>query len=146
MTVNNGVILTRNIVPACQIRSLIERNAHTADIVLSDLDAYTCLDHYSSRFLICDIDDTEIQGMAVAEWFSRRFRGVSWYAICRHGNSRNMRLARERGADGYFFLNSAGLALDPHTGLTRDLLRRCWQPVKNAMHRMPSPYQPHPGY
>jgi CheY-like chemotaxis protein len=146
MHANSGLILTRNIVPACQIRSLIEGDAKAADLVLSDLDAYTCLNHQRYHFLICDIDDTDVQGMAVAEWFRDRFRGAPWYAICRHGNSRNMRLAREHGADGYFFLNNAGLALDPQTGMTRTLLRQRRQQVKPAMHRPAIATELRPGY
>ncbi|HXH65225.1 MAG TPA: hypothetical protein VNH42_06950 [Mariprofundaceae bacterium] len=147
MHANHGLILSRNIVPACQIRSLIECGGATdADIVLSDLDAYTSMGLHACHFLICDIDDPHLQGIAVAECFRHRFRDAPWYAICRHGNSRNMRLARERGADGYFFLNSSGLALDPHAGMTHDLLRRHHKPVQQPPRRMPMPHQFQHGY
>jgi|GEM_PF-2895479 len=145
MHVDSGLILTRNIVPACQIRSLIDYDAKAADIVLSDLDAYASLNRRSFHFLICDIDDVHVQGIAVAEWFRYRFHGMPWYAICRHGNSRNMRLAREKSVDGYFFLNSAGLALDPHTGMTHALLRHRWKWTQSLISRMPRPHQLHCG-
>ena len=141
MHADSGLILTRNIVPACQIRSLIAHDAKAVDIVLSDLDAYASLNHRGFDFLICDIDDEHVQGIAVAEWFRYRFQGMPWYAICRHGNSRNMRLAREKGADGYFFLNSAGLALDPHTGMAHALLSHRWKWTQSLTSRMPRPHQ-----
>jgi DNA-binding NarL/FixJ family response regulator len=143
---NSGLILTRNIVPGCQIRSLIEYDDKNADIVLSDLDAYTSMNQQNCHFLICDIDDVHVQGIAVAEWFRYRFQGAPWYAICRHGNSRNMRLAREKGADGYFFLTSSGLALDPHAGMTHTLLHRRCKKIQSARHYMPRLSPLHPTY
>jgi hypothetical protein len=52
-----------------------------------------------------------------------------------------MRLAREKGADGYFFLNSAGLALDPHTGMAHALLSHRWKWTQSLTSRMPRPHQ-----
>jgi len=146
MSASSGLILTRNIVPAYQIRSVLEYDAMSAEIVLSDLDIYARLSRRSYDFLICDIDDADVQGIAVAEWFRFQSLGAPWYAICRYGNSRNMRLAREKGVDGYFFLNSAGLALDPHAGLAHVLLRRQQMQRRAAPRHAPRNYQPHPSF
>ncbi len=146
MHAHNGLILTRNIVPAYQIRSVLELDDMAADIVLSDLDVYARLSRRSCSFLICDIDDADVQGIAVAEWFRFQSQGAPWYAICRYGNSRNMRLAREKGVSGYFFLNSAGVALDPHAGIAHALLRQQQQKHRAGFRRAPQPYQLHPSF
>lgn len=140
MHAQSGLILTRNILPAYQIRSVLEGDDMGAEIVLSDLDVYARMSHRSYSFLICDIDDRDVQGIAVAEWFRFQSRGAPWYAICRYGNSRNMRLARDKGARGYFFLNSSGMALDPQAGMAHSLLRR-EQASRLAQRRRPP--QPH---
>ena len=146
MHAHSGLILTRNIVPAYQIRSVLEFDAMAADIVLSDLDVYARLSRRSHDFLICDIDDADVQGIAVAEWFRFQSQGAPWYAICRYGNSRNMRLAREKGVRGYFFLNSAGVALDPHAGMAHALLRRQQMQRQATLRRTPQAYQLHPSF
>ena len=146
MHAHSGLILTRNIVPAYQIRSVLELDAMTADIVLSDLDVYARLSRRSHNFLICDIDDADVQGIAVAEWFRFQSQGAPWYAICRYGNSRNMRLAREKGVRGYFFLNSAGVALDAHAGMAHALLRQQQKQRQATLRPAPQPYQPHPSF
>jgi DNA-binding NarL/FixJ family response regulator len=146
MHAHDGLILTRHILPAYQIRSVLEYDAMAADIVMSDLDVYARLSHRAYGFLICDIDDADVHGIAVAEWFRFQSRGAPWYAICRYGNSRNMRLAREKGASGYFFLNSAGMALDPHAGMTHALLRRQQGTRQAPPRHTPHPHQPQPSF
>lgn len=146
MQSQNGLILTRNIVPACQIRSILENEAMTAEIVLSDLDVYANISRQPCHFLICDIDDPDLQGIFVAEWFRYQSQGAPWYAICHYGNSRNMRLAREKGASGYFFLNGSGLALDAHSGMAHTLLTLQKSKARQGYRFVPKNYQPQPSF
>jgi hypothetical protein len=57
-----------------------------------------------------------------------------------------MRLAREKGVRGYFFLNSAGVALDSHAGMAHALLRQQQKQRQAGYRHAPQPYQLHPSF
>lgn len=141
MQAQNGLILTRKIMAACQIRSIIEIEATKADIALSNIEVYAAMSRHACQFLICDIEDIELQGMFVADWFRCQSRGAPWYAMCHYGNTHKMRLAREKGAHGYFFLNNSGLALDARSGMAYALLSRNQKTLHTSRHPIPQLHQ-----
>ena len=116
------LILSSKTIAAHQVASLVQWHGHSSMIVETDLQAYQSMDTPLIRYLVTDIDDISLNGMAVGRWWLSTRKKAPWYAMCRGGNTPVMRNARAAGSCGFFFLNPAGLAIDPERGMARTLL------------------------
>ncbi len=116
------LILSSKTIAAHQVASLVQLHGHAAVIVEADLQAYQTMETSHIRYLVTDIDDVSLNGMAVGRWWQSIRKHAPWYAMCKGGNTPVMRNARAAGTCGFFFLNPAGVAIDPERGMARALL------------------------
>jgi len=118
------LILSPKTIAAHQVASLMQRYTQSSIVVETDLLAYRVLGCSHITHLVTDIDNLTLNGIAVGKWWQSTYKNASWYAICQGGNTPVMRIARAAGADGFFFLNTAGVSIDPDRGMARLLLAK----------------------
>jgi len=137
---NPGAIVSNRIIPGHQLASIIAHQGWKPEI----FDRHATTDEVLAiqpDILIADIDDHSCRGIDMLHAFRRRNPLGRAIALCTGGGSPAMRAARRLGVDGFFYLNSSGLALDPRRGMLPILLQPETWPVINPLHH-PGPTCP----
>jgi len=120
MSNNEVQIISKRIIPAHQLATLMEENGfyprvdYGKDICDEKLAQYLSV-------LIVDIDDPDIRGMEIACRYLALKPGLAWFALCAGGNTPAMQQARSMMAGGFFFLSESGLTLDCKRGAAQFL-------------------------
>ncbi|MDQ6957577.1 MAG: DNA-binding response regulator [Mariprofundaceae bacterium] len=98
------LILTGNAIIGNQIASLLNAHGRQAQVVCSDVQAYNMILQGIVGAVVADIDDVPVSGLSVLALCKHYNPSITSYAICRDGNSKPMRLARDLSCAGYFYL------------------------------------------
>jgi len=120
MSNNEALIVSKRIIPAHQLATLMEENDFYPRM---DYGQDTCaakLAQYLS-ILVVDIDDPDIQGVKIANQYLALNPGLAWFALCTGGNTPAMQQARSLMAEDFFFTSKSGMALDCKRGAAQFL-------------------------
>ncbi len=122
MTGNEVLIVSKRIIPAYQLATLLEANGFCPYVNYTQDKYAATLAQYPS-LLVMDIDDADMCGMEMARQYLLKPR-LSWFALCVGGNTPAMQQARSLKVGGFFFLSPSGMALDRKRGAAHLLHKR----------------------
>jgi len=117
----HALIISRRIIAAHQLASLLKTNGFTSQV---EYNGWKALKTHPTRrldLLITDIDDPQIQAIHIANLYRNHQPGLAWFALSQGGNTPAMRDARSFMVGGFFFLTPSGLELDKKRGAARFL-------------------------
>jgi len=117
----HALIISRRIIAAHQLTSLLKTNGFTSQV---EYNGWKVLKTHPTRrldLLITDIDDHQIQAIHIANLYRNHQPGLAWFALGQGGNTPAMRDARSFMVGGFFFLTPSGLELDKKRGAARFL-------------------------
>jgi len=120
MANNEALIISKRIIPAHQLATLLEENDFYPHVDYGKDVCSAKLAQYLS-ILVVDIDDPDIQGVEIANQYLALNPGLAWFALCAGGNTPAMQQARSLMAGGFFFLSESGLTLDCNRGAAQFL-------------------------
>jgi len=117
-----ALILSNRLIASHQIASILDQHGWHSGIMREPPDEEIFI-RLRPRIVVADIDDSDCCGIHFLQLL-RHFSSLAYaIALCAGGNTPEMRAARDLGVDGFFYLNAAGLALDPKRGLAPIFLR-----------------------
>jgi len=117
-----AIIISKRTIASHQIATLLEQHAWQVTI-MHDKPPLISLERANPTLVVADIDEAELQGITLLQYF-REFNPIAYTAaLCAGGGSQAMRLARQVGVDGFIYLNASGKTLDIHRGLTPFFLK-----------------------
>jgi len=117
----HALIISRRIIAAHQLTSLLKTNGFTSQV---EYNGWKVLKTHPTRrldLLVTDIDDPRDRAIQVAKYYRNLQPGLAWFALSRGGNTQGMRDARLFMVGGFFFLTPSGLELDKKRGAARFL-------------------------
>jgi len=117
----HALIISRRIIAAHQLASLLKTNGFTSQV---EYNGWKALKTHPTRrldLLITDIDDPQIQAIHIANLYRNHQPGLAWFALSQGGNTPAMRDARSFMVGGFFFLMPSGLERDKKRGAARFL-------------------------
>ena len=115
MTNNEALIISKRIIPAYQLATLLERNGFYPHVDDGDRSRIaTFVPHLA--MLVVDIDDADIQGIEIAKQYLALNSGLACYALCIGGNAPAMQQYESLMFDDFFFLSATGMTLDCRHG------------------------------
>jgi len=120
MSNNKVLIVSKRIIPAHQLATLMEENGFypKVDYVKN---TYASKLAQSLSILVVDIDDPRIRGMEIACQSLAHNPGLAWFALCSGDNTTGMQQARSLMVGGFFFLSKSSMALDCNRGAAQFL-------------------------
>jgi DNA-binding NarL/FixJ family response regulator len=111
-----GVIISQHTTARQQISSMLEQHGWNC-VIIDPNHNFLRIQKLQPAIFITDIDDPACRGIELLCWF-RKFNPIAYTtALCKGGNSPAMRLARNYGVDGFFYLNKSGTGLDFECGV-----------------------------
>lgn len=123
MSKKEALIISRRIIPAHQLASLMEENGFFPRVEYSNNIHPEKLAFYLS-VLVIDIDDPEIHGFDIACRYLSLKPGLTWFALCSDRNMLTKQQAKSLMAKGFFFLTESGMELDVERGVAHFLQTR----------------------
>ncbi len=118
----HGVILSRNLIPAYQIASLMEHLGWEIKVEHDPIMAARIIENKKLDIFIVDAGFPIVSSISLLKSFLLLNPVAYVAAICRNENARCMQQLRNIGIDGYFYLNTKGADLERLHGLTSLLL------------------------
>lgn len=115
-----GLILTPRIIAGHQIAALLQRHGWHA----VSLHERMCIKEIRATkpgILVVDIAEPDSHGLRLLQDCRKQHACGYVVAICLGGNTPGLRMARQLGVDGIFYLDRGGLALDRSIGLAASL-------------------------
>jgi len=112
---NEALIVSKRIIPAHQLATLMEKNGFYPRVAYGKNTCAEKLGQYLS-ILIVDIDDPGMRGVEIACQYLALKPELAWFALCAGGNTPAMQQARALMVGGFFFLSESGMALDCKRG------------------------------
>jgi len=136
----HALIISRRIIAAHQLASLLKTNGFTSRVEINGWKALKTHPTQRLDLLITDIDDPRDRAIQVAKHYRNHQPGLAWFALSQGGNTPAMRDARSFMVGGFFFLTPSGLELDNKRGAARFLCENsCLKGQESAKHpTMPS--------
>lgn len=120
MSSNEVLIVSKRIIPAHQLATLMEKNDFYPRVDYGKDACAAKLAKYLS-ILVVDIDDPDVCGLEIARQFLAHSYSLAWFALCSGGNTPAMQQARPLMVGGFFFLSESGMALDSKRGAAQFL-------------------------
>lgn len=118
-----GIIISRRNTACRQISTMLEQHGWNCVIIDPNRNFLRIMKLQPAIFIV-DIDDPACRGVEMLRWF-RKFNSLAYACVlCKGGNSPAMRLARETGVDGFFYLNKSGTGLDFDLGVASYFSKR----------------------
>jgi len=117
-----AMILTQRIVAGHQIACILENHGWSSISTHHSMKGAD-IAHQNPGMLVIDVTGNLLGSLELLHEFRRTNRMAYLVALCKGGNSPAMRSARNIGVDGFFYLNSSELALDPTRGMAPIFLR-----------------------
>jgi len=118
MANNEALIVSKRIIPAHQLATLMEENGFYPRVAYDKGACAAELAQYLS-ILVVDIDDPDIRGIEIACQYLALKPELVWFALCTGGNTPAMQQVRSLMVGGFFFLSESGMALDCKRGAAR---------------------------
>jgi len=112
-----SLILSSRIIAAHQIATLLEEHGWPSVVEHDVRRIGQLIDRLRPQLLIADIDSPELAAVRLLADFRQRHPLAGTMAICAGGNSQGMRIVRNLGVDGFFYLQPHGKALDMQRGI-----------------------------
>jgi DNA-binding NarL/FixJ family response regulator len=111
-----GVIISQHITARQQISSMLRQHGWNC-VIINPNRNFLGFQKLQPAIFIVDIDDPACRGIELLNWF-RKLNSIAYACVlCKGGNSPAMRLAREVGVDGFFYLNNSATGLDLERGV-----------------------------
>jgi DNA-binding response OmpR family regulator len=131
-----GIIISRRNTVCRQISTMLEQHGWNCVIIDPNRNFLRILKLQPAIFIV-DIDDPSCRGVETLRWF-RKSNSIAYaVALCKGGNSPAMRLVRETGVDGFFYLNKSGTGLDFDLGIASYFSKRDSRLPDNIMEQCP---------
>ncbi len=136
-TQKHGIIISRCHTACQQISTMLEQHGWHCVIIDPHRNFLRFLKLQPAIFIV-DIDDPACRGVEMLRWF-RKFNSIAYACVlCKGGNSPAMRLARDTGVDGFFYLNKSGTGLDFDRGIASYFSKNTpCLPTKNILEQGP---------
>lgn len=132
-----GIIVSRHNTACRQISTMLEQHGWNCMIIDPSHNLLRFIKLQPAIFIV-DIDDPACRGIEMLRLF-RKFNPISYAcALCRGGNSPMMRLARDTGVDGFFYLNKSGSGLNYSLGIASYFSKNTpFLPTNNILEQSP---------
>jgi len=111
-----ALILTQRIVAGHQIACILENHGWSSVSTHHSMKGEDIV-HQNPGMLVIDVTGDLLGSLELLREFRRTNHMAYLVALCKGGNSPAMRAARNIGVDGFFYLNSSEVALDPTRGM-----------------------------
>ena len=132
-----GIIISQHNTASQQISTLLEQHGWKCAMINPGRNFLRFMKLQPAIFIV-DIDDPACCGIEMLRWF-RKFNSIAYACVlCEGGNSPAMRLARETGVDGFFYLNKSGTGLDFNLGVASYFSKSApFPPANNIKYNLP---------
>lgn len=112
-----ALIVSQRTIASHQVAVLLHKHGWQTTI-MNNRPTLTLIEHLNPSLLVVDIDDAALHGITLLQYFRQSNPVAYAVAISAGGGSPAMKLTRQLGLDGFFYLNPFGMALDTNRGLT----------------------------
>lgn len=118
---SSALILTGSVNTGDHIADLLQKVGCNSQLIHNDQHAYDLLRRLDIDTIIVDIETQGLNGLSCLSWCKVHRPSITAYVICSGGNSRSMRIARDLGCRGYFYLRQGNALVETRYGMAREI-------------------------